>query len=842
MAGELLLLAVVILAHLLLLSCSSFAPIFLSCGSPSAINLSGDNPPRVFAPDDAYLLTSSDSQTAAFPNSSLLPIYSAARIFTSQASYRFALEPNAFYILRLHFLPFPSTAAARFNVSALNRFLLLSSFSPSSAAVAIKEFFIWVDTTPLLLTFSPVSTPATTTAFINALELLSSPANLIDGIQPLYVAPSQSTPVTNFSPLATETVYRLNVGGPRITPANDTLWRTWEPDDAFLFNELIFSLENSTSGRIEYPVVNGLTSKIAPDMVYSTARTINAAPVSNLQSFHFNLTWSFDVPPGFQYLVRMHFCNCWFPSPKSFFFQVYLGGLTASTDLNPGKEMVPSYVDFIVDSPDSGPLNLSIGPAGKSIPQNALLNGVEIMKLNNSFLSLVGPFGLFESGGSHGNKHLLEILLLSILGGLVLLTLLVLTAAFFIRRRQRRRLPEQKEKAPSWSNFKAENSVLTATSKSTVLTQNNSSSARLNLGLQIPFADVITATRNFDEKLVVGSGGFGKVFAGVLPDGTKVAVKRGMPGYKQGFPEFQTEIVVLSRIRHRHLVSLIGYCDEQSEMILVYEYMEKGTLRNHLYGSDLPSLSWKQRLEICIGAARGLHYLHTGYSQSIIHRDLKSTNILLGEKFVAKVSDFGLSRLGPSVGETHVSTGVKGTFGYFDPEYFKIQKLTEKSDVYSFGIVLFEVLCARPAIRDNVNLAELALHWQRKGKLEKIVDPKLEGDISENSLRKFGETAAKCLADYGVDRPSIGDVLWNLEYALQLQETQLSREPFEDSAILDESSQNLVAVLVRRAPAATEIDMEVNAATESPAARTLPEMSEITSRSVFSQLAIDDGR
>lgn len=836
MAGELLL--AVILPQLLLLPTSSFSPIFLSCGSPSAVNLSGDNPPRNFTADDPYLLSSSSTQTAAFPNSSLLPIYSTARIFTSDTSYRFAVDPNAYYILRLHFLPFPSTAAARFNVSVLNRVLLLSSFSPSSSTIVIKEFLLWVDTTPLLLTFSPDIT--TLIAFVNALELFPSPANLINGSQPLYVTLSQSTPVNNFSPQAAETVYRLNVGGPRITPANDTLWRTWETDDSFMFDE-VFSVQNSTSGRIEYPTENGLTSKIAPDMVYSTARTMNVTAVSNLVSFDFNLTWSFDVSPGFQYFVRMHFCNCWFPSPRSFFIEVYLNGFAALADLNPGKQlMVPLYVDFLVDAPDSGPLNLSIGPAGKSVPQNALLNGLEIMKLNNSFLSLAGPFGLFDSGGSnsssHGKKHLLAILLSSILGSLLLLllVLLAMTAVFFFRRRkQQRRIPEseQKEQAPSWSNLKsgsgAEISVVSTSSKST---------ERLNLGLQIPFADILFATSNFDEKLVVGGGGFGKVYKGVLPDGTNVAVKRGMPGHRQGFLEFQTEIVVLSRIRHRHLVSLIGYCDEQSEMILIYEYMEKGTLRNYLYGSDLPSLSWKQRLEICIGAARGLHYLHTGYSQSIIHRDLKSTNILLAENFSAKVSDFGLSRLGPSVGETHVSTGVKGTFGYLDPEYFKIQKLTEKSDIYSFGVVLFEVLCARPAILDHVNLAEFALHWQRKGKLEKIVDRRLEGDINENSLRKFGETAAKCLADYGVDRPTIGDVLWNLEYALQLQETRLSnREPFEDSGFLDES-ENAVNV----APPAIEIDPEVNAAPL--ATRSLPEVTEITSSSVFSQLVIDDGR
>ncbi|WMV15495.1 hypothetical protein MTR67_008880 [Solanum verrucosum] len=252
----------------------------------------------------------------------------------------------------------------------------------------------------------------------------------------------------------------------------------------------------------------------------------------------------------------------------------------------------------------------------------------------------------------------------------------------------------------------------------------------LRSGRRFTLAEIKGATNNFDESLVIG--------VGELDDGTLAAIKRANPQSQQGLKEFETEIEMLSKLRHRHLVSMIGFCDEQNEMILVYEYMANGTLRSHLFGSDLPSLSWKQRLEACIGSARGLHYLHTGSERGIIHRDIK-------------------------------------------------QQLTEKSDVYSFGVVLFEVICARPVInpslpRDQINLAEWAMRFQRKRSLETIIDEQLAGQYSTESLMKFGEIAEKCLSDEGKLRPTMGEVLWHLEYVLQIHEAWLRKNAGEYSA------------------------------------------------------------
>ncbi|KAL0417269.1 UNVERIFIED_CONTAM: putative receptor-like protein kinase [Sesamum latifolium] len=287
------------------------------------------------------------------------------------------------------------------------------------------------------------------------------------------------------------------------------------------------------------------------------------------------------------------------------------------------------------------------------------------------------------------------------------------------------------------------------------------------------------ATRNFSDAHLIGKGGFGKVYKGLIDNGREtVAIKRQKSNSKQGAREFLTEIETLTELRHVNLVSLIGYCNEHGEMILVYEYMASGTLADHLYklarkSDNSSSLAWKQRLNICIGAGRGLDYLHTGHS--LIHRDVKASNILLDENFIAKVSDFGLAKpLSRSRLESHISTKVKGTFGYFDPNYLTTDKLTRKSDTYAFGVVLLEVLSGRPAVDPSVPMDEQILtKWARenisKGKAVRIVDSNLRGEISQDSLKAFVGVAERCLHDEPKKRPTMAEVVLQLEFALEQQ-------------------------------------------------------------------------
>ncbi|KAF8007596.1 hypothetical protein BT93_K1561 [Corymbia citriodora subsp. variegata] len=279
-------------------------------------------------------------------------------------------------------------------------------------------------------------------------------------------------------------------------------------------------------------------------------------------------------------------------------------------------------------------------------------------------------------------------------------------------------------------------------------------------------------TNDFSEKNEIGSGGYGKVYRGMLPNGQMIATKRAQQGSMQGGLEFKTEIELLSRVHHKNLVRLVGFCFEQGEQILIYEFVPNGTLRASLSGKSGVHLDWRRRLRIALGSARGIAYLHELADPPIIHRDIKSTNILLDENLMAKVADFGLSKLVSDSEKGHVSTQVKGTLGYLDPEYYMTQQLTEKSDVYSFGVVMLELITGRQPIEKGkyivreVRTMMDARDNEYYGLREKI-DPLIRNSAYLVGFAIFLELAMRCVDESASDRPTMSEVVKIIESILQ---------------------------------------------------------------------------
>ncbi|WCJ20243.1 Protein kinase superfamily protein [Euphorbia peplus] len=301
--------------------------------------------------------------------------------------------------------------------------------------------------------------------------------------------------------------------------------------------------------------------------------------------------------------------------------------------------------------------------------------------------------------------------------------------------------------------------------------------------------ELATATNHFDEEFLIGEGGFGTVYKGYLEKIQQaVAIKQLDRNGLQGNREFFAEILMLSLVEDPNLVKLLGYCVDGDHRMLIYEFMPRGSLENHLF--ELPigttPLDWNTRIKIAVGAAKGLEFLHDA-DPPIIYRDFKASNILLDEHFNPKLSDFGLAKLGPTGGKDHVSTRVMGTYGYCAPEYQRTGKLTAKSDVYSFGVVLLEIISGRRVIDDSRPSEEQNLvYWaeplfKNKNKFTEMADPLLEGHYPSKSLYQAIAIAAMCLQDEANVRPLMGDVVIALEYlsiaSTSLKQSQLSSGP-----------------------------------------------------------------
>lgn len=321
------------------------------------------------------------------------------------------------------------------------------------------------------------------------------------------------------------------------------------------------------------------------------------------------------------------------------------------------------------------------------------------------------------------------------------------------------------------------------------------------------FSDMKIATKSFKSDTVLGVGGFGTVYKGWVDEktlapskvgtGMMVAIKKLNHESVQGFQEWQSEVTFLGTLSHPNLVKLLGYCWEDQDLLLVYEYMPKGSLENHLFrrSTAVEPLSWDKRLKIAIGAARGLSFLHNS-EKKIIYRDFKASNILLDGDYNPKISDFGLAKLGPAGGESHVTTRVMGTCGYAAPEYVATGHLYVKSDVYGFGVVLLEMLTGlraldmkRPSSQQNlINWGKPFLSQKRK--LKTIMDARIEGQYSTKAAVQAAQLTLKCLETDMKRRPSMNEVVLVLEQIDSMTEKHKKTRSSSTRSTMNRSTMN----------------------------------------------------
>ncbi|KAL1833378.1 hypothetical protein ACET3Z_003029 [Daucus carota] len=470
-------------------------------------------------------------------------------------------------------------------------------------------------------------------------------------------------------------------------------------------------------------------------------------------------------------------CKCAYPYSGTLFFRATsfsnIKNPTIYTSLEPLLLLAFQSNQLPVDSISlSNPtrnldnylvLNLDIFPTGTDRFNHTGISGIGFVLSNQTFKppDTYGPYIFighsyndFAGEGSHKSSST-GIVVGAVVAGCVLVLLLVIAGLYAYRQKRRaERADKQNNPFASWDPNQSSGGI-----------------PQLKGARNFSFEELRKYTSNFSEVNNIGSGGYGMVYRGTLPSGLLVAIKRAQQGSTQGGLEFKTEIELLSRVHHKNVVSLVGFCFEQGEQMLIYEYIPNGTLKDSLSGKTGIRLDWMRRLRIALGAARGVQYLHDLANPPIIHRDIKSNNILLDERLNAKVADFGLSKPMGDADKGHVTTQVKGTMGYLDPEYYMTQQLTEKSDVYSFGVVLLELLTARNPIEKGMYIVrEFKMTMdttKRLYNLQGIIDPVISGN-ELIGFERFVDLALSCVKEAGINRPSMSDVVKEIENVMEL--------------------------------------------------------------------------
>ncbi|KAL8252107.1 hypothetical protein R6Q59_035800 [Mikania micrantha] len=474
-------------------------------------------------------------------------------------------------------------------------------------------------------------------------------------------------------------------------------------------------------------------------------------------------------------LVMSPNCQCAYPFIGLFIFKAPSFSSLTNQTYDSLRELLMSYFHNATLPVDSMSLleasrnledyllfKLELFPSGEPVFNRTGISSIAFAFSNQSFPSnddfntytfIPENYNFFPDSGTRGNNKAsnTKLIIGSVVGGSVLVVLLVLVGMYVLRLKGR---PEKF--VPDSQPF----ALWDPTSESGGIPQ-------LKGARSFTFEELRKCTDNFSATSQIGAGGYGNVYKGILPDGELIAIKRARKGSTQGGLEFKTELELLSRVHHKNVVGLVGFCFDQGEQMLVYEFIVNGTLKDSLSGRSGIRLDWMRRLKITLGAARGLQYLHDLADPPIIHRDIKTNNILLDQRLVAKVADFGLSKPLSGTNRTHVTTQVKGTMGYMDPEYYMTQQLTEKSDVYSFGVVMLELITARSPIEKGRYIVRQVKEVMDKNKelynLYEVLDPIIGLNNQLKGLEMFVDLSLRCVEEMGNQRPTMREIVKEIE-------------------------------------------------------------------------------